>query len=319
MKDFVLDKNGILYKILEILPSNISSLLLDELKLSAISESDIFEIRLRRGKESTLVHKRGRCRLRASLGEGEMNSVLMSLAGGAIYAHRDTLAEGYISPIAGLRVGIAGRARYDGGAVVGISDICAFIFRISHSECSVGEELYGIFRSRGGRSMLIYSPPSGGKTTALRDLVKRIGLGGVHVCAVDERCEFLPREYEGCEVDILRGYKKDKGIEIAVRTLGAELVAVDELSSSDAAAVLSTLTLGVPFIATVHAAAAAEILQRPAFLPFLKAGIFETLVGIKRVRGVWLTESTAVGSGKRSTPSACEVPAGMLNYLGEKL
>ncbi len=254
----------------------------------------IFEIRLR---------LRGRCSLRLAdgtrelpftLDEAEMEAVLDRLTGGSLYAHRDTLLEGYLDPIPGLRVGVCGRMQYDGGSPVGISEVRSLIFRISHGRCEFEDELYGIWRARGDGGLLIYSPPCGGKTTAIRRLAAQIGRSGVRVCAVDERCEFVPEEYADAEVDILRGYGKAKGIEIAVRTLGAEVVIADEIGAQEVRSVMSALTLGVPMIATVHARSAEEIMRRPVFGPFLDAGVFGTLVGIKRSARGWRLDARGV-------------------------
>lgn len=256
-----------------------------ELKSCGCSGGDVLEIRLRLGGRSSILLTCGTRALSFEADEGDMGAVLERLTGGALYAHRDTLIEGYINPSPGLRVGVCGRARYDGGVPVGISEIRSLIFRISHAECDFEDELYGIWRARGEGGMLIYSPPCGGKTTAIRRLAAMIGREGVRVCAVDERCEFVPEEYKECEVDILRGYKKAKGIEIAVRTLGAQVVVIDEIGADETRSVMSALTLGVPIIATVHARDAQEIFSRPVFKPFLDAGAFGTLVGIKRSGG----------------------------------
>ncbi len=280
-------KNGILCKVLEILPPSVARAIEDELAKISGGGGTLFEIRLRKNAKSSLVFTKERRALGVRLYEEDMNFVLRALTGGALYAHRDTLLDGYIAVTEGLRVGVCGKLKYDGGVPVGISDISAFIFRISHFGCAFADELYAAWRARGSSGLLIYSPPIGGKTTAIRALAGLIGKTGKHVVAVDERCEFIPSEYDDCEVDILRGFKKSKGIEIAVRTLGAQLVIVDEIGPEEADGVLSALTLGVPLIATVHARSADEILHKPAFAPFIKAGVFETLAGIKRLGEDW--------------------------------
>ncbi len=291
-------KNGIFRTLEGLLPSFVIKAIKDELSTAGLSYEELFEIRLRKDRESSILLSTGTRALGVRLREGDMSSLLSALTGGALYAHRDTLCEGFISLCDGIRVGVCAAARYDGGKMVGVSEISAFIFRISHSRCDFAEDLYSVWRTRGSSGLLIYSPPGGGKTTAIRALSGMIGRRGKHVVAVDERCEFLSGEYEGAEVDILRGFKKAKGIEIAVRTLGAEIVVVDEIGSSEAESVLLSLTLGVPIIATVHARSAEEIFHGPAFLPFVKASAFDTLVGIRRVGGVWRISTSSMQSGR---------------------
>ena len=47
-----------------------------------------------------------------------------------------------------------------------------------------------------------------------------------------------------------------------------------------AAAVFSSMILGVPIIAPVHAKSDTEILRRDAFLPIIRSGAFDALAGL---------------------------------------
>ncbi len=285
-------KNGILLKIIEYFPTDVSRFIADEL---ARRGGLVFEIRLRAAARSSILFDSGMRFLPRILGEKELNDILLALTGGALYAHRDTLTEGYVTPANGVRVGVCGRLRYDGGAAVGLAEVRSLVFRIPHSQAETGDRIFDLWRSSGRGGMLVCSPPLGGKTTAIRRLADRIGKEGTRVVVVDERCEFFPEEYSSSEVDILRGYKKSKGIEIAVRTLGAGVVIVDEIGVSETSEVLSSMALGIPFIATVHARSAEEILKRPVFRPFLEARVFDSIVGIRRVGASFSTEQMRLG------------------------
>lgn len=302
MQGKFLEKNGILNKTVCYFPERVARSIMAE-----CGNGRVLEIRLREGARSSVLLDTGIRSLPFILTQKEIGDILFSLCGGALYAHRDTLINGYITPTNGLRVGVCGKARYDGGKIVGVSEVRSLIFRIPHYTCSFEDRLYELWRSFGRGGFLIYSPPCGGKTTALRRLAFRIGKDGVRTAVVDERCEFLPEEYLECEVDILRGYKKSKGIEIAVRTLGSEVVIVDEIGASEAGEVLSSLTLGIPFIATAHAASAEEILTRPAFTRFIEAGAFETLVGIRRSGGAWHLEHKRIARNVEGRVKLSEV------------
>ena len=279
MRENVFEKNGILLKIMEFFPEKIACAVRDELWRRGKAP---LEIRLRAAGQSSMVFDTGTVVLPVRLKESDVGEILAALTGGALYAHRDTLVEGYVIPFSGLRVGVCARVRYDGGRAVGVSEVRSLIFRISRPASDTGDGIFELWRSFGRCGMLIFAPPLGGKTTAIRRLAARIGASGVRVAVVDERCEFLPEEYANSEVDILRGYKKSAGIEIAVRTLGAGAVVVDEIGAAEAKEVLSTLSLGIPLIATAHAERVEEILSRPVFEPFLRSGVFECAVGIKR-------------------------------------
>jgi stage III sporulation protein AA len=147
------------------------------------------------------------------------------------------------------------------------------------------DELLRIFLSaRNG--ILVYSPPGEGKTSALRSLALGLGTMGMEVAVVDERCEFALEEYVGASVDILRGYRRAEGIEIALRTLSPDVIIVDEIGRlSEAEAMLESLSSGVRVAISAHASSADEVTRRRSLRPFIEVGAVDVLVGIKNVDG----------------------------------
>ncbi len=244
--------------------------------------SAIREIRIRRSGVCSIVIGRESLRLFAGIDSEEMATLVDRLTDGAMYAHRDSISSGYISMWGGIRVGICGRAAYDGGRLVGVGDMSSLLFRIPTGECAFGEELYSVFCSGIGQGMLIYSPPGVGKTTALRSLAARVGSGNrpLRVAVVDERCEFDPSDFSGCEVDILSGYKRSLGVEIATRTLSPELIIIDEIGAEDGEALLQVVKCGLPIVATAHAGSKAELLSRPSLKGLFDLSVFSMAVGI---------------------------------------
>lgn len=241
------------------------------------------EIRLRAGARSQILLGGQSMLLRTALTQEEIGDCVRLLCRGSLYAYRDTIGEGYIPLDGGVRVGLCGQARYEGGVLAGISDVTSLVFRIPHPVYGKNDDIYEEWKRGIGSGMLIFSPPGEGKTTALRALAKRIGSGkdARRVAVVDERCEFLPQEYLGCTVDLLRGYKRAQGIEIAMRTLNPEILMVDEIGGREEAdAMVGMLRGGVPLIATAHAGSMEDIRSRPSLLPFLQLGIFECFVGL---------------------------------------
>ena len=249
--------------------------------------SEIREIRLRLdGVCSMLIGDEHIC-LFGRIDRVEMDELMSRLTGGALYAYRDSIASGYLSLEGGVRVGLCGSAAYDGDDLVGIRDMRSLLFRIPSGKCAFADEIYEIFRQGIGQGMLIYSPPGVGKTTALRSLAKNVGSGrgAIRISVVDERCEFWAEDYEGCEVDILRGYKRPLGIEIATRTLSPQLIMIDEIGRDDAEALMGVVRCGIPLIATAHAADFSEIMTRPALRPLIDCGVFSVFVGISHTGG----------------------------------
>ena len=245
--------------------------------------SGIREIRVRACARSSALIGREWVSLFSTASEEEMGRLVKKLCDGALYAHRDSIASGYLTLRGGVRVGICGHARYEDGSLVGVSDVRSLVFRIPGHRCEFSDELEQIFRSGIGRGMLIYSSPGVGKTTALRALALRLGSGrdAVRVAVIDERCEFDERDYRDSEVDILKGYERRRGIEIATRTMSPEVIMIDELCAEDALLLPSVLRSGVPVVATAHAGSYAEVKEKPSLSPFISSGAFEVFVGLR--------------------------------------
>lgn len=242
------------------------------------------EIRLRAGGRSALVLSGENVPLCYTVTKDELSEILASLSGGSLYAYRDTIRKGYIPMEGGGRVGICGHARYDGDKCIGISEISSLAIRIPHSVRLFAENIAGLFSQYGG-GVLIYSPPSCGKTTALRSLAGLLGSGSaaMRVVVVDERCEFNFSDYSSAQVDILRGYRKGDGVEIALRTMAPEVIIIDEIGSErETEALLSTARCGVSLIASAHAASISDVLARPPLMSLVRCGIFRCFFKISR-------------------------------------
>ena len=269
-----------LSQIMSILPTQMWAEIRRILSCRGSGDDALNEVRLRRDGLCTVRVNRENIRLFSRIDRSSLEEIVRRVLGGALYAHRDSISSGYVTLDGGVRVGMCGRASYDGGRLVGISEISSLVFRIPTGRCAFSREIYEIFRSGVGAGMLIYSPPGVGKTTALRSLARSIGSGGKSVSVVDERCEFCPEDYSDCEVDILRGYRRKEGIEIATRTLSPDVIMIDELSGEECNELGTVVRCGIPIVATVHASSAEEIRAKPSLSPLLSCRAFETLVGI---------------------------------------
>ena len=267
-----------LQEILKILPSELA------LEISSLSRrrGTPREIRLRRTGRSLLIFADGDAPLeRASAATVE--AAFSAICRGAPYAYRDSIVQGYVPLPSGVRVGVAGRAHYDGGRLVGVSDVDSLVFRIPVGRCDFAERICAICRAaRGG--VLIFSPPLGGKTTALRAIAAGLSRDR-RVAIVDEREEISTDELAGRNVDLLLGYRRATGIEIATRCLAPEVIITDEIAPEDAEDVLAAANSGVPIIATAHAATVCELLSREHIARLVRAGVFSNIVGIYREGG----------------------------------
>lgn len=253
----------------------------------------IEEIRVRRFGESLVLLSGGRAVRLLARADGALERLLLDVCSGSVYAHRDSIISGYVPMACGVRVGVAGRAGYD-GELVGIRDISLLVFRIPLREAPIGRELYREWLNRGEKNTLIISPPCGGKSTALFSLLSRIAKdGGRRTVAVDERCEADTEALLNAGVDVLSGYRRQKGIEIAVRTLSADVLACDEIfTEGDSEALLLAHGSGVTVIASTHARDKEGLKEREGLRPLLDKGVFKTLFTLGR-RGSEFTFSVS--------------------------
>lgn len=260
--------------------------LLEELRVKS-REGRIEEIRLRRGRRASLTLP-GRNLILNSVLEGtEIDGTLTGLCSGSLYAYSDTINKGYISLPGGVRVGVCGRANCEGERMIGVHEISSLVIRIPHRARRVGEIVCQLLREfRRERGVLIYSPPGVGKTTLLRGIISLLASGDkpLRTAVVDTRGElaFSVGAEDLC-VDVLSGYPRALGIEIATRTLSAEVIVCDEIGDyTEAMALVSSHNCGVPLIASAHAGSPQELLRRTGIMLLHEANIFGAYVGIRR-------------------------------------
>ncbi|MBQ3508050.1 MAG: hypothetical protein IJA91_05810 [Clostridia bacterium] len=273
-----------------LLPPRMMAILLDAAK---DINGSIEEIRLRAGRCATLTVNGCNRMTSLVLSSSDLTAILTHLCGGSLYAYSQTINQGYITLPEGIRVGIVGRAVCEEGRVIGVYDIGSLCIRLPHRHRNMGETVCHILRhmaSMGGapRGVLIYAPPGEGKTTLLRAIAARMAGADGHpplrTVVVDTRGElgFEADDPRLC-LDILRGYPRARGVEIATRTMSAELIVCDEIGDvEEAMALISTHHGGVPIVASAHAGTVDELLRRTGIRLLHESCLFGAYVGIKR-------------------------------------
>lgn len=113
------------------------------------------------------------------------------------------------------------------------------------------------------------------------------------MCVVDERFELAccqngqPQLRIGAHTDVLSGVGKRLGIEMLLRTMNPQWIALDEITAEeDVEAIVRASYCGVRFLATAHAASADELLQRPVYQKLLQAKVFVNLLTLLPSREV---------------------------------
>ena len=141
------------------------------------------------------------------------------------------------------------------------------------------------------RGALIFAPPGVGKTTILRAIAALASspCHAIRTVAVDTRAELrFGLDAQNLLLDILVGYPRALGIEIAVRSLGAQLIVCDEIGDlHEAKEIVEAHSCGVPLLASAHAADIEELLARPGLRLLHEARCFGAYVRVIRRPGAF--------------------------------
>ncbi len=264
--------------------------LTDEIRHLGAGIGRIEEIRLRCGKCASLTASGKNIILDTVLSREDMDSLLSRLCEDSLYAFNSTISAGYITLDGGIRVGICGRAAVENQKIIGIYDVSAMNIRIPSDIRNVGEpvcRLLDSFSMTGG--VLVYAPPGVGKTTLLRGVAAKMA-GGAHpyrVAVIDTRGELsFALSGKNLCIDVLSGYPRAVGIEIASRTMNAQLMICDEIGDiREAEAIIAAQNCGVPFVASAHAGSLDSLLRRTGIRLLHRARVFRAYVGIERRAG----------------------------------
>lgn len=256
-------------EILKYFPTNIYNILLYTLEQNRQIEENIQEIRIRVGRPILLKLRQADILIEYVVTQTEVLQTLERLCENSIYAYKNQICAGFITVKGGHRVGITGTAVMEYDKVINMKYITSLNFRIAREVINCSNKILGQMIDRENNNIyttLIVSPPGKGKTTILRDAIRKISNGiqeldfkGKTCGVVDERGEIaaiyqgIPQNDIGMRTDVIENVTKAKGMKMLIRSMAPEVIACDEIGTKeDVEAIAEAISAGVKGIFTMH-------------------------------------------------------------------
>lgn len=246
------------------------------------------EFRLRTGYAPTALVGGGELPISdAAVTRDDIACVIEKATRASVHTVQQDMAKGFISCGFGLRLGVCGTGIISRGEVTGLRDISSVSIRIPHEVRSCGGEAAKMLRGSMDNTLII-SPPGGGKTTLLRELIRSMSSSGTRVAVADERGELaavyhgMPQFDIGPATDIMSDIPKAEAVMMLLRTMNPQVIVMDEISSpEDCSAAASAIGCGVRVIASAHAESASELKKRAVYRGLIEAGAFTAAIIIE--------------------------------------
>ena len=256
-------------QVIQYFPNNIYNILANALTNNPQIEENLQEIRVRVGRPILLKARETEAIVQYLVTQQEILQTLEKLCDNSIYAYKNQISQGFITVRGGHRIGIAGTAVVENEEVQNLKYITSLNFRIAREvlNCSnrILKEIIDV-KNNDIYNTLIVSPPGKGKTTILRDTIRRLSNGieewnfrGKTCGVVDERGEIaaiyrgIPQNDIGIRTDVVENISKSKGMKMLIRSMTPEIIACDEIGSKeDVQAIKEAISSGVKGIFTMH-------------------------------------------------------------------
>ena len=256
-------------EILRYFPNKIYQIFFNLFQENSKIAEELQEIRMRAERPIILKLRERDLILQYNITQAEILQIVERLCENSIYAYKNQICEGFITVKGGHRIGLTGSCVIENGKIINVKHISSLNFRIAREvlNCStrVLREVIDI-ENKSIYNTIVVAPPGRGKTTMLRDIIRRLSNGideinfkGKTCGVVDERGEIaamykgIPQNDVGIRTDIIENVEKNQGIHMLIRTMAPEIIACDEIGSKeDVEAIHYALYSGVKGIFTMH-------------------------------------------------------------------
>ncbi len=260
--------------------------------LSPVLQSQTEEIRLRMGKGMTVLAAGREYPTGSAVTAEDLDLILERATQASTYAAMEQVSHGFVSLRGGHRLGLCGTGIMREGKVSNLRQFSSMALRVAHQVPGISLPFLGeIWKGNILYSTLILAPPGWGKTTLLREIVRRLseGEGGrpLRVGLADERgelaamCGGIPQMDVGRHTDVMDGCPKGEAVLMLLRGMSPQVLAMDEVTApQDLAAMEVAAGCGVSLLATAHGGSLTDLIRRPLYRRLLDLRIFRCAITI---------------------------------------
>ena len=216
-------------------------------RLDGTSQARVEELRLRAGRPLTLVCPEGERTVpgaEAPVRSMDLSLVLEIATQASAHTALERVRNGFFTVRGGHRIGICGSGVVRDGEVRNLRQLSSLAIRVAREVPGLSAAVLDRLWSGGVlQSTLLLSPPGGGKTTLLRDLIRAVsdGEGGpaLRVGVADERGELAamyqgePQFSIGRQTDVLDGCPKGPALLMLLRGMNPQVLAADEITAPE--------------------------------------------------------------------------------------
>lgn len=262
------------------------------------------EIRLRATRPLILKFSESELTLDYIVSTEDILETLQNICENSIYSYQNQICSGFITIRGGHRVGIAGNIVMEKNQIINVNYISSLNFRIAKQIKGCSNKILKYILDMENNTVfntLIVSEPGAGKTTILRDTVRRISGGieninfkGITVGLVDERGEIaamykgVAQNDVGMRTDILSNVPKAIGMKMLIRSMAPKVIVADEIGSkADTEAIHEAVCSGIKGIFTAHGASMEDLAMNPSLKELINSHVIERIVflGTKGPKG----------------------------------
>ena len=256
-------------QVLEYFPNNIYMLIRNTLIKNNKLESKLEEIRIRINQPIILKTRDVDIIIEYNIKTSEILQTLEKLCENSIYAYKTQICNGYITIKGGHRIGIVGTAVIEENKIINMKYITSLNIRIARQVVDCSNKIIKEIIDRKNNQIyttVLVSPPGKGKTTMLRDVIRKLSNGidninfkGKTCGVVDERGELaashrgIIQNDLGIRTDVIENISKAKGMKMLIRSMAPEIIACDEIGTKeDVEAIQEAISAGIKGIFTMH-------------------------------------------------------------------